>query len=72
MIVDIIYDEENNPIGWEMSGENPDEIKKLRAIRDLQFFGLEETAIEYSGRRLTDDKNCNPGILSWKQEKYIN
>ncbi len=57
MIVDIIYDEENNPIGWEMSGENPDEIKKLRAIRDLQFFGLEETAIEYSGRRLTDDKN---------------
>lgn len=69
MNITIIYDPNNNPIGWEMSGENQEEIKKLAIIRDLQFFGYDSTAIKYNGRKQSDDKNGNPGILSWIQRR---
>ena len=55
-------------IGWSMEGENPEEIQKVCAIRDTQFFGFDQTAIVYSGRKGGDDKN--PGVLSWKQRKH--
>jgi hypothetical protein len=72
MKVEIVRNDKNQPIGWEMSGETPEEIKKLRIIRDLQFWGSEETAIVYDGRRQSDDANHNPGILTWKQVKETN
>lgn len=71
MIVNIIKDEHGKAVGWEMSGENPEEIKKLGTIRDLQFWGYDENVIQYNGRRESDDKNNNPGILSWKQKRLI-
>lgn len=70
MIVEIITDENGQPIGWSMQGENKEEISKLAIIRDLQFFGFDETNIKYNGRKESDDKNGNPGILSWKQKKH--
>lgn len=71
MIVNLIKNEENKIIGWSMTGESEDEIDKIRYIRDMQFGGLGETAIEYGGRSNSDDKNNYPGTLSWKQKKYI-
>jgi hypothetical protein len=71
MIVTIIKDVNDKPIGWSMQGENREELNKLIDIRNLQFFGLEETAIEYAGRKGENNKEYNPGILSWKQAQYI-
>lgn len=71
MIVEIIKDVNGQPIGWSMQGESKEELNKLIDIRNLQFMGFEETAIEYAGRRESNDKEFNPGILSWKQSKHI-
>jgi hypothetical protein len=70
MFVTILYNDKNQPIGWEMSGENPAEIKKLGAIRDLTFWGYKDTAIKYDGRKNSDDANNNPGVLTWKQAQH--
>jgi hypothetical protein len=74
MNVQLIKDENGLAIGWSMQGENPEEISKLAIIRDLQFFGFDESAIRYNGRKtdhLTkEEKETNPGILSWKQRKH--
>lgn len=67
MKVDIIRDENGKAIGWNMTGETPEEIKKVGIIRDLQFWGFEETGIVYAGREDGDDKAGNPGTLKWKQ-----
>lgn len=71
MKVDLIKDENGQPIGWEMTGDTPEEIKKLGTIRDLQFWGVNEYAIDYSGRRGGDDSLKDPGTLSWKQKRFI-
>lgn len=70
MIIEIIRDENNRPIGWSMQGENKEEISKLGIIRDLQFWGFNDRAITYNGRKESDDKNNNPGILSWIQKRF--
>ena len=74
MKVELLKDENGKAIGWSMQGENPQEIEKLGIIRDLQFFGFDDTAIRYDGRKtdhLTKEEMINnPGILSWKQRKF--
>ena len=64
MIVELIKNEKGDVIGYEMKGENPQEIEKLCHIRDMNFAGTPK----YKGRRDSDDKNRNPGILSWIDE----
>jgi len=71
MLVEIIKDEKGNPVGWSMRGENREEINKLIDIRNLQFFGLGDTVIEYNGRKGGSDKDYDPGTLSWAQQQYI-
>lgn len=70
MKVEIIKDDQGFAIGWSMQGENEQEISKLATIRDLQFFGFDDTAIKYNGRKESDDAKGNPGILSWIQKKF--
>ena len=70
MIVNIIKDKDNQPVGWTMEGETREEINKLIDIRNLQFFGNDETSIKYQGRTGGNDKDFNPGILSWVQERF--
>jgi len=72
MKVEIIKDDNNQPIGWSMEGENREEINKLIDIRNLQFFGVDETAIKYNGRKGGNDAEFNPGTLSWIQECFTN
>lgn len=68
MNIEIVRDENNKPIGWEMSGENKEELNKLCIIRDLQFWGYGVTSIKYAGRTESDDANNNPGKLTWRQK----
>lgn len=69
MIIELVRDTKGSIIGWEMSGENPNEIAKLATIRNLQFFGFNETKIVYNGRRESTDNN--PGILQWIQKQHV-
>ena len=71
MILELIRNEDNKVIGWSLEGESGEDMQKLRAIRDLSFWGLDDTAVEYNGRAKSNDDAGNPGILSWKQKKYI-
>ena len=70
MIVEIIKNDNNQPIGWSMQGENKEELDKIIDIRNLQFLGFDDTDIKYNGRKGGDDKNFNPGVLSWIQKKF--
>ena len=71
MQVTIIKDKDGQPVGWTMVGENRREIDKLIDIRNLQFFGVDETSIKYNGRTGGSDKDHNPGTLSWIQKRFI-
>ena len=70
MLVEIIRDEFGRAIGWTMKGEDAEEISKLGTIRDLQFWGLDDTVIVYNGRSESNDAENNPGILKWIQHKH--
>lgn len=70
MKVTILRNEKNLPIGWEMESENDQEINTINSIRNMQYFGIDGTAIRYNGRRGGND-TTNAGILSWKQAQYI-
>ena len=54
-MVHLIKDEEGNPIGWELKPETDKEQEIAGTIRDLQFFGFDETHIKYNGLNLLDE-----------------
>ena len=69
MKVEIIKDDQGFAVGWTMQGENDEEINKLATIRDLQFFGFDDTAIKYNGRTGT---NNSVDSLKFRQKKHCN
>lgn len=71
MKVELIKNKKGNPIGWTMDVESPQEQEILNTIRDLQFFGMDDTSIKYDGRTDYDDNNHICGKLHWKQKKYL-
>ena len=42
-MVHLVYNADNKVIGWEMRPTTPEEQKIAGAIRDMQFFGIEDT-----------------------------
>ena len=75
-MVRIIKNSEGKPIGWEMCPQTEEEHETVATIRDLQFFGLDETYPSYNGLELIDpDKGkCTGNIkkISWLMRKYHN
>ena len=75
-MVRIIKNSEGKPIGWEMCPQTEEEHETVAIIRDLQFFGLDETYPSYDGLELIDpDKGkCTGNIkrISWLMRKYQN
>lgn len=72
MKVKLIFAPNNNkqPIGWTIEGETEKEKKKVNIIRDLQFWGIDDTVIKYNGRETIDNEENNAGRLSWKQKRF--
>ena len=74
-MVKLIY-RNNKPVGWEICPTTDEEQKIAAYIRDLQFFGFNDTAIEYNGLQLLDENKGktlgNIKSLSWIQSKYSN
>ena len=75
-MVHIIKNSEGKPIGWEMCPQTEEEHETVAIIRELQFFGLDETYPSYNGLELIDpDKGkCAGNIkrISWLMRKYQN
>ena len=75
-MVHIIKNSEGKPIGWEMCPQTEEEHETVAIIRELQFFGLDETYPSYNGLELIDpDKGkCTGNIkrISWLMRKYQN
>jgi len=69
MKLELIRNNENKVVGWTLEGDSPEEIKKLGYVRDMTFWGFDDTKIVYNGRTNSDDENNNPGILSWIQAR---
>ena len=72
-MVHIIY-KDGKAIGWEMKPTTQQEQEMAARVRDLQFFGFDETAIGYNGLTLIDDVKGktlgNIKSLSWVQKKH--
>jgi hypothetical protein len=73
-MVHLIKNEQGKAIGWEMKPITEEEQLIAGTIRDLQFFGMDDTYPEYNGLKLIDqDKGKTIGniqSISWKQKKY--
>lgn len=68
MKVEIVKDENGEHIGWTMEGETKDEMYAVNSIRNMNFLGLDDTAIKYNGRTGGDDEFA--GKLSWIMKKH--
>lgn len=60
----------DNPVGWSITGETEEEKNIINSIRNLSFFGFDDTAIKYNGRTNSSEKYA--GTLHWIQKKYQN
>ena len=73
-MIHLIKDKDNTPIGWEMRPTNDEEQLIAGTIRDLQFFGMDDTYPEYNGLKLIDDSKGkalgNLKSISWLQKKH--
>lgn len=75
-MVHLLKDEEGKVIGWEMVPTNEEEKEIAATIRDLQFFGIEDTAIQYAGLKLINPEEGksyeNFKSISWVMKKHQN
>ena len=69
MDIQIKY-KDGSPIGWSIKGETEEEKNKINTIRNLQFFGMDDTKIVYDGRTESDDKNNDVGRLHYIQKGH--
>lgn len=74
-MVNLIRDDDNNKvIGWSLNPSNEEEQEIVGIIRDLQFFGFDDTQMVYDGLKLIDNKlgksMGNIKSISWIQKKY--
>ena len=75
-MVHLIKNEFGKTIGWELKPITPEEQQIVAKIRDLQFFGFDDTYPEYNGLTLIDPKlgkrSDNIKSIGWLMRKYKN
>lgn len=73
-MVHLVRNNDNKVIGWEMRPTTDEEQEIAAFVRDLQFFGFEDTRIVYNGLKLIDKSKGkamgNIESLSWVQKIY--
>lgn len=65
-----IIRKKGKPVGYTMTKENDEDDNTIRIIRDMIFFGFDDTAIKYNGRHSSSDEEDDVKTLSWIQKKY--
>jgi hypothetical protein len=73
-MVHLIKDKDGKSIGWELRPINEEEAQIAGTIRDLQFWGIGDTAVVYDGLRFkkdsTDQKAIDIKSVGWIQKKH--
>lgn len=73
-MIHLIKDEKGKTIGWKLNPITKEEQETAAAIRDLQFFGHDDTRIVYDGLTLLDEsigkELYNIESLTWIQKKH--
>ncbi len=68
MKIELIY-QDGNLSGYDMIPENEEDREVIGAVRDLNFWGIDETVIRYNGR-LSDEED-NILKLRWRQKRFL-
>ena len=55
MKIPIIRNEDNEPVGYDLIPETEEDYNNLGTIRNMVFFGFDDTAIKYDGREMSVD-----------------
>lgn len=55
------------PVGYKLVAETPQDEITLNNIRNLQFFGMDDTALDYNGR-IDNAESGNVKEVSWVQK----
>lgn len=69
-MVHLVKNKEGIVVGWELRPTTPEEQELAGRIRNLEFFGFEDTAVDYCGLELIDD-NKGKEIGNIKSLKWI-
>lgn len=73
-MIHLIKDLNGKSIGWELKPTTKEEQEIVAIIRDLQFFGYDDTKIVYDGLTLLDESKgkelYNIESLTWIQKKH--
>ena len=73
-MIHLIKDSKGKTIGWKLNPITKEEQELAGAIRDLQFFGCDDTKIVYDGLKLLDESKgkqlYNIESLTWIQRKH--
>lgn len=56
--------------GWKLVAENEEDRLRLGSIRNMQFFGMNDTAIKYAGVKSWSENEDYAQELAWIQKKY--
>lgn len=75
MKIEIIKDNIGQAIGWKIIPESREDQKTLGTIRNLSFWGFDETKITYNGIKASEIKVDGKQVLvvdeiSWIQKQY--
>lgn len=68
MKVELVYNKEGKVAGYDMFPETEQDVNTINAVRDMHFWGLNDTAIEYAGRKAAENDDIIK--LRWRQRKY--
>lgn len=60
---------QDKSVGWKVIAESDDDKKILNAVRDLSFWGIDDTKIQYAGMT-SDESENNVQSLRWIQKQY--
>ena len=58
MKVELIKNDTNKTVGWKLVAETKEDKLRLGTIRNMEFFGLNDTVITYDGMK-TDPEDEN-------------
>ena len=56
-------------VGWDLVPENTDDNLKLGTIRNMQFFGMDDTEVKYDGM---ESENNYVTLIKYRTQGFVN
>lgn len=71
MILELVK-HEGKSVGWKLVAENEADRLRLGSVRNLQFWGFDDTNIEYAGVNAHPEYENQVQSLEWRQHQHLN